>query len=152
MDHNTGMLFAGDTGAGKTHYACSVANEVMRNWSYKSNVEVLFFNMNLNLPQLLDNRYFKRYDPYTKMLYKLETCTLLIVDDLLHISDVEWAKEVLYRVYEARYANELRTITTLNANLFPDGNQADWSPISDRFNEAFMRRVVDSASKNIILV
>lgn len=147
---HAGMIFAGATGKGKTHYACAVANEIIHHWGKTSDVSVKFFNMNLHLPLLLDNRYFKRYDDYARTIRTLENCDLLIVDDLLHVANVEWAKEVLYRIYEARYSKELRTITTLNLNPFADGNDADWSAISNMFNDAFMRRVVTSGNDKII--
>lgn len=153
LDTQEGMIFMGPTGAGKTHYACAVANEVLRVWRFDTDVHVVFFNTNVQLHQVLDSRYFRRYDPYNTHIQKLERCDLLIVDDLLHVSSTDWAKDVLYRIYEARYQNGLRTITTLNANIETgDDGILDWSPISTIFNDPFMRRVVDSASDNIFLL
>lgn len=146
-----GMILAGDTGSGKTHYACATANEILKCFRDDYDVQVKFFNINVDLSRLLDMRYFKRYDDYAVQIRALETSDLLIVDDLLHVPSVEWAKEVIYRIYEARYANKLRTITTLNAPVLDDGTP-DWEALRQVFNDPLTRRIVDSASSNIIVV
>lgn len=152
-DGDHGMLLAGPTGLGKTHFACATVNELFRRWSLVMDVEVFYFNVNTNLPEVLDMRYFRRYDSYTMMLRKLTEYDLLIVDDLLHVSDHEWSKDILYRIYEARYASGLRTITTLNANITQsDDGSLDWGPVLDTFNEPFMRRLVETSGENLILM
>ena len=147
-----GIIFAGDTGLGKTHYACAVLNELLRIYSQTWALTAFYFNLSQDLPALLDRKAARDYDSYQHVIYALENVDVLIVDDLLHISSQEWVKEVLYRIYEARYANAFRTITTLNAKIESGDAGLDWSPISETYNDAFMRRVVDSAGPNLILL
>ncbi len=145
-----GMLFSGPTGFGKTHYACAVINELIRVWSGELAISAFYFNLNADLPRLLEDKQFRRDAAYNSTLTKLLHSDILIVDDLLHVSNQEWAKAVLYRIYEARYASGLRTITTLNAKIEEGDEGLDWSPISDVYNDAFMRRVVEGAGNNIV--
>ena len=152
MAHDDGMILTGGTGIGKTHIACAVCNEIMRTWGMQTDIEVAFFNVNTDLPRLLDNRMFRRYDSYSATMRKILKADLLVVDDLLHAPDVEWAKEIFYQIYEARYSGELRTITTLNLNLeIGDDGYPDWSPVSETFNEPFMRRLADSTRNFLAL-
>lgn len=152
-ENSDGMILAGHSGLGKTHYACAVANELLRFWSKSLDMEIYYFNANTDLPKLLDMRYFRRYTPYQEMMTKLTEFELVIIDDLLQTMDQDWGKEILYRIYEARYANGFRTITTLNAKISRgDDGDLDWSPISDHFNEAFMRRVVEPCGSNLVLM
>jgi len=144
------VILAGSTGIGKTHYACALVNELIRIHN-ATGFTGHYFNTAVHLPKVLDNRAFKRYDIYASQMAKLENSDVLILDDLLHVPGAEWAREVLYRIYEARYASGLRTITTLNANVITGDDELDWSSISDIFNDAFMRRVVESAANNLMV-
>lgn len=143
--HTDSMLLTGPTGTGKTHVACATVNEIHHIHS-DLHTQALFFNLNTDLPKVLDMRYFKRYDEYRNTMQALETRDLLIVDDLGHVPTVEWAKDVIYRIYEARYQNGFATITTLNGNyLLGEDGLPDLSPLSALFNEPFIRRLVDTS-------
>lgn len=149
----TGMVLVGSTGFGKTHYACATVNELLRCWSDVRDVSAYYFNVNTTLARALDSRYFRRYDAYTSIVRNMTQCDILIVDDLLHVPNQDFAKDVLYRIYEERYASLLPTITTLNADILDgDDGALDWGPVSDTFNEPFMRRLVETASDNVLIV
>lgn len=143
LDHS--MILAGSTGSGKTHMACATGNEILRIWAPQMPMDIKFFGVVTTLPMLLDSRYFRREEQYTKTMLACLHADLLIVDDLLHVPDVEWAKEVLYRIYESRYQNRLPTITTLNVPKLEDATDP-FETVSTTFNEPFMRRLVENAS------
>lgn len=140
-----GLVLAGDTGSGKTHLACALINETIRIFSDEREVTPHFFNVNTDLPKILDMRYFRNYDSYAARIRKATMASLLVVDDLLHVQDYPQALEVLYRIYEERYERCLPTITTLNAK------HPLQEKLNSRFNDPFVRRLLENAHAVLIV-
>ena len=151
MPEGAGLILTGSTGTGKTYIACAIINERIRIFSDVQEETPYFFNVNRDLPQLLDFRMFRKRDPYHSTMRKLTNASLLVVDDLMHTPNVEFATDIIYRIYESRYADMLPTITTTNVRL--EGEDLDLAllqQLSRRFNEPFVRRLTETAYATIL--
>ncbi|MCC6315296.1 MAG: ATP-binding protein [Thermomicrobiales bacterium] len=108
-----GWLFLhGGCGAGKTHLAVAVAQEVQ-----KSNGNVIF----AVVPDLLDHLR-ATFDPshgvaYDERFAMIRGAFLLVLDDLGTENTTPWAREKLYQLINHRYNERLPTIVTSNHDL-----------------------------------
>lgn len=148
--HNYWMLVLGTSGSGKTRRACATVNEILRGHSDTNAITARYFNINTDLPKILDARHFRKTDVYNTLLTNALDASILIVDDLLQVPGASWAKETVFRIYEHRYASGLPTITTVNLPVAP-GGLLDPSPINQAFDEPFCRRLLQN-SKDFTVV
>ncbi len=106
-----GLILVGNNGVGKTHLACSIANELMKN-----GIPVIYGTL-INLLAEIRNSY-DLYNNASEMeiikLYK--NVDLLIIDDLGKEKPSEWGLEKLFTIINSRYENNLPVIITTNYN------------------------------------
>lgn len=94
---------------GKTHLACSIANELMKN-----GISVIYGTL-INLLANLKNSYEINNNISEMEIIKLyENADLLIIDDLGKEKPSEWGLEKLFTIINSRYENNLPVIITTN--------------------------------------
>ena len=104
-----GLILVGNNGVGKTHLACSIANELI-----KDGIPIIYGTL-INLLAELKNTY----DVYNnisemKIIKLYEKVDLLIIDDLGKEKPSEWGLEKLFTIINSRYENNLPVIITTN--------------------------------------
>ena len=104
-----GLILVGNNGVGKTHLACSIANELIKN-----GIPIIYGTL-INLLAELKNTY----DVYNnisemKIIKLYEKVDLLIIDDLGKEKPSEWGLEKLFTIINSRYENNLPVIITTN--------------------------------------
>ncbi len=107
-----GLYIFGQVGSGKTHLACSIANQLI-----KSGIEVLF----IVVPDYIDDIKFS-WDESTsyrekEILDQGREATILIMDDLGAHSYSDWTKSKIYSILNHRINTGLPTIITSNLNF-----------------------------------
>ena len=101
----------GNNGVGKTHLACSIANELIKN-----GIPIIYGTL-INLLAELRNSYDSDNNISEMEIIKLyEKVDLLIIDDLGKEKPSEWGLEKLFTIINSRYENNLPVIITTNYN------------------------------------
>ncbi|MDW7998453.1 MAG: ATP-binding protein [Thermodesulfovibrio sp.] len=101
-----GLLIVGNVGVGKTHLACAIANELIKNGVFS-----LFYFV----PDLLDelrNSYDDGND--IDLIHEIMNVSVLFLDDLGSERLTEWAQEKILQIINYRYSNSLPTVITSN--------------------------------------
>lgn len=106
-----GVILVGDNGVGKTHLACSIANELIKN-----GIPVIYGTL-INLLAELRNSYDVDNNISEMEIIKLyKNVELLIIDDVGKEKPSEWGLEKLFTIINSRYENNLPVIITTNYN------------------------------------
>lgn len=105
-EDNTGILFYGTVGTGKTFYGCSIVNALL---AKKVRATVTNFPRLLNLLQTAKDRQ--------GFIDHLQTYDLLVIDDLGVERDSTFAAEQVFNVIDARARSGLPLIITTNLTL-----------------------------------
>ena len=104
-----GLILVGNNGVGKTHLACSIANELIKN-----GIPIIYGTL-INLLAELKNSYDVDNNISEMKIIKLyEKVDLLIIDDLGKEKPSEWGLEKLFTIINSRYENNLPVIITTN--------------------------------------
>ena len=104
-----GLILVGNNGVGKTHLACSIANELI-----KDGIPIIYGTL-INLLAELKNTYDVDNNISEMKIIKLyEKVDLLIIDDLGKEKPSEWGLEKLFTIINSRYENNLPVIITTN--------------------------------------
>ncbi len=104
-----GLILVGNNGVGKTHLACSIANELIKN-----GIPIIYGTL-INLLAELKNTYDVDNNISEMKIIKLyEKVDLLIIDDLGKEKPSEWGLEKLFTLINSRYENNLPVIITTN--------------------------------------
>lgn len=109
--YKKGVIIIGPNGVGKTHLACSIANELLTN-----GIPVVYGTL-INLLSEIRNSYNEDSSINETDIIKLyETVNLLIIDDLGKEKPSEWGLEKLFTIINSRYEKNLPVIITTNYN------------------------------------
>ena len=104
-----GVILIGNNGVGKTHLACSIANELLKN-----GIPIIYGTL-INLLAEIRNSYNEENEINEMDIIKLyKNINLLIVDDLGKEKPSEWGLEKLFTIINSRYENNLPVIITTN--------------------------------------
>lgn len=104
-----GLYFCGGVGAGKTHLAVAVMNELM----LRKRVPSLF----VTVPELLDNlrgAYMTPGRDLDEWMEAVKNADLLLLDDLGAEKPTPWVQERVFVIVNHRYREALPTIFTSN--------------------------------------
>ncbi|MFZ5647691.1 MAG: ATP-binding protein [Bacillota bacterium] len=124
-----GLYIFGQVGSGKTHLACSIANELIT-----GGVEVLF----VVVPDYLDEikHSWEQGSDYNEkeILDKAREVQVLVMDDLGAHNYSEWTKGKIYTILNYRLNNNLPTVITSNLEYHETEDYLDYR-ISSRLIE-----------------
>lgn len=105
----TGIIFYGSYGVGKTHLACSIANELIK--MQKS----VIFGSTIKLLGIIKKSYKNESEEdESKIISEFINCDVLIIDDLGKEKPSEWGLEKLYYIINERYEHNKPIIITTN--------------------------------------
>lgn len=104
-----GLYICGQVGSGKTHLACSIANELIKN-----SVEVLFVVVPDYLEEIKFSWEHSNGFNEKEILDHARETTILIMDDLGAHSYSDWTKSKIYSILNHRINNNLPTVITSN--------------------------------------
>ncbi|AVM69755.1 DNA replication protein DnaC [Lachnospiraceae bacterium oral taxon 500] len=112
-------IWGGSTGTGKTSWACKIMSHYFRKITFNTGLENegLF----IFLPSFLEdlrNSYSDKEPDFERMLEMVNSCKLLIIDDIGAERVTEWVAERMVSIINRRSSNGLCTIYT--SNLSPD--------------------------------
>ena len=111
LKERKGLILVGNNGVGKTHLACSIANELIKN-----GIPIIYGTL-INLLAELKNSYDSDNNISEREIIKLyEKVNLLIIDDLGKENPSEWGLEKLFTIINSRYENNLPVVITTNYN------------------------------------
>lgn len=138
---NTGMLFLGDIGSGKSFAAACIANELLNR-----KVSVIMTSF-VQLLMMIQNNPREE----TALLNRLNMARLIIFDDLGAERNTSYAIEKVYNIVDSRYRQRKPCIftTNLSADTFQQESDIGYRRIYDRilemcipvrFPKAFWRR------------
>lgn len=102
------MLF-GEPGNGKTHLAASIHNHLV-----KQGKVVVFVSMPELLGKIKSTFNKNNRDSEQQILRALNSCDLLIIDDLGAEKTSDWVLETIFTIFDSRYRRKLPILTTSN--------------------------------------
>jgi DNA replication protein DnaC len=106
----SGLLFMGSVGVGKTHLAIAVLKELIS----KKGVRCLFYESGSLLKAIQDS-----YNPVSqtsemRVLAPVYQAEVLVLDELGATVPTNWVRDTLYQIINTRYNNKKLTIFTTN--------------------------------------
>ena len=106
----TGLLFMGSVGVGKTHLAIAILKELIE----KKGVSCLFYESGALLKAIQDS-----YNPISqtsemRVLAPVYNAEVLVLDELGASVPTNWVRDTLYQIINTRYNNKKLTIFTTN--------------------------------------
>jgi DNA replication protein DnaC len=106
----TGLLFMGTVGVGKTHLAIAVLKELIE----KKGVACLFYESGSLLKAIQDS-----YNPISqtsemRVLAPVYQAEVLVLDELGATVPTNWVRDTMYQIINTRYNNKKLTIFTTN--------------------------------------
>jgi DNA replication protein DnaC len=107
---DTGLLFIGSVGVGKTHLAIAILKELIE----KKGVSCLFYESGALLKAIQDS-----YNPISqtsemRVLAPVYNAEVLVLDELGASVPTNWVRDTLYQIINTRYNNKKLTIFTTN--------------------------------------
>jgi len=106
----TGLLFMGPVGVGKTHLAVSVLRDLIE----KKGVACLFYESGSLLKAIQDSYNPISQTSETRVLAPVYQAEVLVLDELGASVPTNWVRDTLYQIINTRYNNNRLTIFTTN--------------------------------------
>jgi DNA replication protein DnaC len=114
MKHNGyGFYFWGNVGAGKTHAAIVLANELME----REMVEVLFLNMPEAITRVKNTFDSDIKTEDSRLFERMKEMELLVLDDVGVEKYSDWMADQMYQIIDHRWKNRKPMIITSNLSL-----------------------------------
>lgn len=138
--NNTGIIFYGNVGTGKSFYAACIANELI-----EQGVPVLMTNVTLLISSMSKNFEERK----TSILNQVANIPLLILDDIGVERDTAYGYEKLQEIIDTRYRSGKPLIVTTNLSQSELQNPTDirYKRVYDRLLEMCHLILVDGESR-----
>lgn len=138
--NNTGILFYGNVGTGKTFYAACIANALI-----EQGVPVLMTNVTLLISSMSKNFEERK----ASILNQVANIPLLILDDIGVERDTAYGYEKLQEIIDTRYRSKKPLIVTTNLSQSELQNPTDirYKRVYDRIWEMCHFVLVDGESR-----
>lgn len=107
---DSGLLFMGPVGVGKTHLAIAVLKEL----SSKKGVSCLFYESGSLLKAIQDSYNPVSQNSEMRVLAPVFQAEVLVLDELGATVPTNWVRDTLYQIINTRYNNKKLTIFTTN--------------------------------------
>ena len=117
-------IWGKNTGCGKTSWACKIMSHYFRKIAFSSGLENE--GLYIYLPTFLNdlrNSFDDKTPEFIKELEMVNSCKLLIIDDIGSEKLTEWVRERIVSIIHTRVSNGLATIYT--SNLSPEELKAE---------------------------
>lgn len=106
----SGLLFMGSVGVGKTHLAIAVLRELMS----KKGVGCLFYESGSLLKAIQDSYNPVSQNSEMRVLAPVFQADVLVLDELGATVPTNWVRDTMYQIINTRYNNKKLTIFTTN--------------------------------------
>jgi DNA replication protein DnaC len=118
--NNTGLLFVGPIGVGKTHLAVGIMKELIRS----RGVQALFCDYRKLLKKIQDSYNPSVNTTEMQVLTPILQAEVLVLDELGAVKPTEWVWDTVSHILNTRYNDQLCTIITTNLrDAAPGGNE-----------------------------
>jgi DNA replication protein DnaC len=107
---DSGLLFMGPVGVGKTHLAIAVLKELIT----KKGVSSLFYESGSLLKAIQDSYNPISQNSEMRVLAPVFQAEVLVLDELGATVPTNWVRDTLYQIINTRYNNKKLTIFTTN--------------------------------------
>lgn len=107
---DTGLLFMGPVGVGKTHLAIAVLRDLIE----QKGATCLFFESGSLLKAIQDSYNPVSQNSEMRVLAPVYQAEVLILDELGATVPTNWVRDTLYQIINTRYNNKKLTIFTTN--------------------------------------
>ena len=128
---NSGLIFHGNVGTGKTYLAACIANKIIEEYQIRVKMR--------NIPQIINDIEKRGFDIDKNDYYrKLSRVSLLILDDFGIERNTEYVNEMVYQIINTRYESKKPTIISTNIPLdviMNGSNDIDKERIYSRIRE-----------------
>lgn len=137
------LLLSGSNGTGKTFSACAIGIQAARN-------DIVVFATMHEIVNAVQST-FGGSESVEKVLYRFKHASLLIVDELEKFKATEYSANLMFELFNARYASNRPTIITTNLTakkLFEALSKA----ASEELAASLMSRLADSRNTSVQLI
>ncbi len=118
----SGLIFIGPPGVGKTHLAAAVLSEIIERYKVRGR----FVDFTALLHEIQATFDASSNSSKAKILAPIVDAELLVLDELGAQKPTEWVRDTLYLIMNTRYTRRLPTLFTTNYPLeAPPRRQAD---------------------------
>ena len=128
---NSGLIFHGNVGTGKTYLAACIANKIIEDYQIRVKMR--------NIPQIINDIEKGGFDIDKNDYYrKLSSVSLLVLDDFGIERNTEYVNEMVYQIINTRYESKKPTIISTNIPLgviMNGSNDIDKERIYSRLRE-----------------
>ena len=118
---DTGLLFIGTPGVGKTHLAVAILNELIQRYRVRG----LFVDFTELIHEIQSTFSPRSAESKFDLLNPVMNAEVLVLDELGAQKPSEWVNDILYLILNRRYTKRLPSIFTTNYRLDSHSRQSE---------------------------
>lgn len=136
---DTGLLFLGSCGVGKTHLAVAILRALI----IRKGIQGLFYDFRDLLKEIQDSYNPATHTSELKILAPIFDAEVLVLDELGAGKPTEWVQETMTHIINKRYNDKKTTIFTSNYLDEPDGSAYYNETLTDRVGVRLRSRLYE---------